>query len=54
MTADPTTTNPSTDPEVPPPHRPLRPHEPPTPILPDPGEPEPVVPEPVPTQPEPV
>jgi hypothetical protein len=56
--------DPSRDPEVPPPHRPLRPDEPPTPILPDPGEPGPIlpipgepgpdVPESPPTQPEPV
>jgi hypothetical protein len=51
--------DPSRDPEVPPPHRPLRPDEPPTPILPDPGEPGPILPDPdvpesPPTQPEPV
>jgi hypothetical protein len=43
---------PETDPEVPPPHRPLHPHEPPTPIIPDPGEPGPIVPDPEPTQPD--
>jgi hypothetical protein len=48
-----TVNSPDPEPEVPPPHRPLHPHEPPTPILPDPVEPEPLVPEPQPTGPDP-
>ena len=41
------------EPEVPPPHRPAKPGEPPTRILPDPGEPSPIVPERLPPLPDP-
>lgn len=42
----------ASDPEVPPPHRPLPPDEPPTPIRPDPGRPAPIVPDPLPDRPD--